>query len=179
MRHIELKRLDAAEEDGSSSGTGLLDSESTAGAASGGGGNNTLGLPPPAGEEAADQGQGMTSAQTVGVVAGAAVGGTLGFVAILLLAFWLFRRQRRRRRSEVVGYSLPPPPPHPLAQPSSSQHQLSQYSSYGELKRDVGPPGFGPVEMNSDRDRAELMGVGGRTELSERGRERAELPAGI
>lgn len=98
------------------------------------------------------------SGPSVGLIAGAAVGGTLGFVALVVLGYLLWRRHAKAKQQ--AGYSLPPSHGSPgdmsaqMAYPPSgiSQQQTDYYSSpgsqqpyyyAGQAKMDAGPGGYG------------------------------------
>lgn len=112
-------------------------------------------LSPPA---ANSLGQETSSAPSVGLIAGAAVGGTLGLVALTVLGYLFFRRRSKKRQQ--AGYSVSVPPPHPSSSGVSQQSYVSQ--DYSQMKGHVelaGYGGYGPVEMNGvngNRERAEL-----------------------
>ncbi|KAK3292651.1 uncharacterized protein B0H64DRAFT_233657 [Chaetomium fimeti] len=117
---------------GASSGA-LLPASSTAATSNAGDVQQT-----PLPSDVNSQGQG-TSELSAGLIAGAAVGGTLGFVALLVLGYLFLRKLLKSRQQS--GH-----PPPPGASESESQPEYGHHD-YSQTTMAPGPPGYGPTEL--------------------------------
>jgi hypothetical protein len=82
-----------------------------------------------------------TSELSGGLIAGAAVGGTLGFVALLVLGYLMVRRLLKMRQQ--TGH---PPPPPGAFQPAMAHG----YQDYSQPTTAVGPAGYGYPGQSTD-----------------------------
>ncbi|KAK4244162.1 hypothetical protein C7999DRAFT_17562, partial [Corynascus novoguineensis] len=102
---------------------------------------NTTHMPLPSDTtDSQGQGQGMSelSQAEPGLIAGAAVGGTLGFVALLVLGYLLLRRLlKTRQRGDR------PPTPKASQLPAYGYHDYTQTTT-------VGPPRYGYPELSAE-----------------------------
>jgi predicted lipid-binding transport protein (Tim44 family) len=93
---------------------------------------NSAQIPLPADANSQGQGTSGLSGAAPGLIAGAAVGGTLGFVALLVLGYLVVRMVLRMRQQ--AGY--------PPAQPGASQ-PVYRHHGYSQATTVVEPPGYG------------------------------------